>query len=61
MDNNVTYEQYYNTVKDIIRIEEYSYSSTDIDGVNIKVWNMDHSKNKAIKVTRKANNFLSLK
>ena len=57
------YEDYYNSVKDIVstRYDNTGYVSDFIEEFKVIVWNMDHLNNKHIKVTRNANKGVTLK
>jgi sarcosine oxidase delta subunit len=56
VSNNTTFNQYQNKIINKFGIEDYTYQSSDIDGLFIRVWNKDESMNQHLKITRNAVN-----
>jgi hypothetical protein len=52
INNNTTFEEYYNSVKDIINTHyEYGYPIDIIQNFKVRVWNLDLKENENIKIT----------
>lgn len=57
VDNNTTYQEFYDLIKDIIQEHyEYGYPVFTLDYFKVRVWNMDELQNKHIKITKNSIN-----
>ena len=54
IENDTTFKEYYNTILDRMQYSYYEYPQTNVQGLHIRVWNMDQWTNKDITITRDA-------